>query len=392
MKIFGFNINKSTKTPENTVENTQQTFSGWRFNLPRDPNLPIVYNSYRRDSLIPFGFDGTTMGFPLSVEQSIYESAPAHSACIKLAVNSAISMGYEFVDYESLPAKDKIAIQTFKVSTNLSKFIKEITTDYRLHNRINIMVIKSNNSLTFKRISPAKIGYNYDKTKYFFSNDYASTSFTSVYDKYDITKPDGVYMLDFDGMVDKYDPYPAPEWLSGFKHIKINAAIPDFHDANMVNSINPSMVIKVPKEFKGDEKQKWFKELFKQKGVKETGNVMVFSGAQKDLLPEVQQLSANDNDKLFKELRESTIDDICMAHNVNPVLIGVKTPGSLGANQESELAWKIFNDLVVTDLRNHIEESINTLLMYSGITVPFKINKNEWMTFSNNDLKKITIE
>lgn len=380
---MGWFDKKQDKKQEISENLTQEAFSGYRYDIPKNSNLPIVWNQIKRDGFIQIGWSGSDQFFPLVVEQSIYESAPSHSACIKFAVLSTMGAGYTFSDFKTITEEKDVKV--FEKTNCLKKLVREITQDYRLHNRINIIVTKNNNgSLKFDRISPAKIGYNQEKTKFYYSRDYSTTTYTHVYYKYESGCAPGKYMLEFDGYVDKYDPYPTPEWLCGFKHIKINSRIPEFHEANMSNSINPNLVIKRIGTFKDQtEKNQWFKTLFGNKGVDHTGNTMLFSAPSEDLLPIVEQLSANQNDKLFKELRESSIDDICMSHNINPILIGVKTPGALGANQEAELAYQIFLNVVVEDMRLHIEYVINELMCMSNLTTTFKLNEKTMFTVNS---------
>lgn len=380
MGIFNFNRKSIELTNEKVNDEAlgAESFSGWRYDLPNNANLPVVLNQTQRSGMIPFGYTGSDMLFPQLIEQSIYESSPSHPACIKFAVQTVIGAGYEFVGYDNLSIKEKDKIIKFEKANNLKKLLKEITTDFRLYNRINIKVTKHNNgTIKFERVSPARIGYNLDKSKFYYSRDFGSAGSSVIYDKYINGCEPGIYMLEFDGSVDKYEPYPAPEWVSGFKHININAKIPSFHEANMANSINPNLVILKPNTFKDiTEKRNWFKDLFNQKGVQKTAGTLVFSANGKEQLPEIQQLVANPNDKLFKELRESSIDDICMAHNINPVLIGVSTPGALGANQEALLAYDVFYSIVATGMIEHIEDTIEQLLYISAISTKFELVPN----------------
>lgn len=389
MGIFDkFKGSKTKNEPnKNTEENTtSQAFSGWRLETPNYSNLPIINNVYLRDGMIPFGYTGSDMYFPSLIEQSIYEAAPSHHTCIKLAVKSAIGAGYEFSGYDKYTLDDKLKYTTFEKTLRLNKFLKEITKDFRLHNRINLFVTKhTNGKLSFERINPAKIGYNKSKTKFYYSEDFISGVATSVYDRYENGCAPGKYILEFDGTTDKYAPYPAPEWISGFPYIKLNSKIPTFHEGNMENSINVNLVIKKPSLFKDNaERLAWFKELFSRRGADKTGSTLVFSAPSKEQLPEVEQLQANDNGDLFKELRESTINDICMSHGINPILIGISIAGSLGANQEAQFQYEQFYKTEVVDIIEHIEYVINELLTMSNLNGTFTLIENKIFTNVNN--------
>lgn len=366
---------------------SNETFSGWRVEMPKNIGIPQVYNNIPT-GMIPFGFTGSDMLYPQIIEQSIYEAANAHKSCITLAVESTIGAGYIIEDYNKKSVEDKLAVTLFEEINELDKLIIQITNDYRLHNRINILITKCNKGkLTFKRISPAKVAYNFHKTIYYVSSDFYRGSVIKEYKKYENGCEPGEYILDFDGISDKYEPYPVPNWISAIKQIKLGSLIPSFHEANMENSVNPGLLIFKPTEFKDNvDKMKWYSDLRSAKGVDKTGNVMVFSAKAKELLPVVEQLEVSKNDDMFMNLRDSTIDDICMAHNINSILIGVRTAGSLGANQEAVIFYDLFYKTVVVHMKNHIEKTINKLFRMSNINAKLILNENK--LWSSSDTKE----
>lgn len=397
MSRFKFN-NKQNTQPSITESTTEHVaLSGWRYELPNHSNLPITltdaFMGYGQGGYIPFGYTGSDMLFPQMVEQSIYEASPAHNACIRLVVKSAIGKGFDLLTDTT---EGKLDAEKFKSKNKLRKLLKEITQDYRLHNRINIKVTKaSNGTLSFERVSPAKIAYNNDLTKFYFCNDFSAGMTVTPIDVYTVGCKPGTYMIQFDGTIDKYAPYPAPEWISGFPAIKINSKIPEFHERNMEESINAGLVITTFQKFKNDkDKSAWLNGLRSKKGMKGVGSTILLTADSKDSAPDVKQLDANKNEGLFKELRESTIDDICMAHNVNPVLIGVKTPGALGANQEAQHAYNLLYSVVIEDVIEHIEWVINELISMSDIKgVVFKLVENRiWSVEQEQKFNKLTIE
>lgn len=393
-----FNSQKKGSENQNRKEK-DSALSGNRITFPNNSNLPIVQNWSKNDSgMLRIGYDGYDMTLPLLIEQSIYES-PAHKSCVKLKTSTTCGNGYELTSLKEIDVKtrmDIIKIENELFEGGLKKFIEQITKDYFLHNRINVKVDKKNHYTTFARVSPARIGYNLNKTLYYYSPNFLFQTFDKVFPKFNGQK-NGSFMTDFDGVTDKYTPYAVPDWMSGFQHVKLSSLIPSFHEENMENSIGANMVILRPTEFTSkEEKDMYINALKKEKGVKGTGNVIVLSANGKENLAEIKQLEPNKNDGLFRELRENTIDDIATAHGVNPVLIGVKTAGSLGANQEFDIAYRIFYSVEVKPAIEHIEHVVNTLLKFVGLSyIKFKLNENDALkdlganySQNNTELKK----
>lgn len=369
------------KLDEEEIMEANLPMSGWRYKIPNSSNLPIV-NSGLKSGLIPLSYQGEGAGsqmlLPQLIEQAYYMSN-VHKSCIKLKISSTVGAGYYFDGYNEENIKDKIKISEFETVTfegGFKNFVRSITKDYFQHNRICVRVTCMGNGLRiYERITPAMVGYNKDKSSYYYSEDFNTRGVTNVYPKFTGQRK-GIFMITFDGEVDKYTPYAVPDWLSAFPNIKINSQIPEFHESNMENSIGANLVIRRPKEFVSrKEKEQYYDTLRANKGVRGTGNFIVLSGNGMEEVAEVQQLQANQNDKLFDQLRSNTIDDICMAHGVNPVNIGVRTPGSLGANQEAEFAYNLFYSVEVVPAIEHIENCLNYFVKLEG--VPYRLSLEE---------------
>lgn len=371
------------RVDEEEIMEANLPMSGWRYKIPNSSNLPIV-NSGLKSGLIPLSYEGEGAGsqmlLPQLIEQAYFMSN-VHKSCIKLKISSTVGAGYYFDGYNEENIKAKLKITEFEKVTfegGFKNFVRSITKDYFQHNRICVRVTCMGNGLRiYERVTPAMVGYNKDKSLYYYSEDFNTRGVTNVYPKFTGQRK-GFFMITFDGEVDKYAPYAVPDWLSAFPNIKINSQIPEFHESNMDNSIGVNLVIRRPKEFVSrKEKEQYYDTLRANKGVRGTGNFLVLTGNGMEEVAEVEQLQANQNDKLFDQLRSNTIDDICMAHGVNPVNIGVRTPGSLGANQEAEFAYNLFYSVEVVPAIEHIENCLNYFVKLEGIPYRLFLEENK---------------
>lgn len=358
-----------------------EALSTWRLELPKHSNLPTVWSN--KGSMAVFGEDNL---YPNLIEQTL-QMSPVHNACYQFINGSVIGGGYEFINYNELPIKDRTEIKTFESRNKLKKLVKMITKDYLIHRRINLLVIKDNKGvITFERINPSRVRYNKAKDTFYVSEDYTMMSANKVYKRYHTGCEPNTYMIEFDDIEDSYAPYAMPNWASAMTSIKLNAKIDDFQDANCENSINPSLVVLKPQLFETqEERAKYIGDLRKQKGVDQTGNILLFSAPNKEQLPEITQLEANKNGDLFVGLRESTIENICFGWGINPVLIGQKTPGSLGVTHELDIAMKKAKVTVINPAKEHIEETLNMMLELSNISNTLIINNFDIYDFKTTE-------
>ena len=91
-------------------------------------------------------------------------------------------------------------------------------------------------------------------------------------------------------------------------------------------------------------------------------------------MPEFSSISANNNDTAFDSSGKECKDSICIAHGINPSLMGIKVAGSLGNTEEIKNSYVIFEKNVVIPFRNTMEEIFNDLVGIAGVKNTIKIN------------------
>jgi hypothetical protein len=101
--------------------------------------------------------------------------------------------------------------------------------------------------------------------------------------------------------------------------------------------------------------------------------VAFFANSQ-DQLPKIEAMPTNGNDKLFQEASQLNTEQICFAHTIDPILMGVRTTGSLGGGADIKQAYVIFEKNVVMELRSCVQHIFNELLTISKIPAEFTIN------------------
>jgi phage portal protein BeeE len=151
----------------------------------------------------------------------------------------------------------------------------------------------------------------------------------------------------------------------------------EYHKSNIRNSINPSILIQFyEKPGSDEEKQMIVRELNNSfAGARKTGRSMITFSDGKDLSPTVTQMEANKLDKTFLSLTDTIQRQICYSHQIDPMLLGLKTPGSLGNSGEFLYSFNLFNASQIQPAQRQIENILNKFIQVNGLGVTIELNE-----------------
>lgn len=330
---------------------------------------PEINTYYMQNGYVPFGIDNL---YPQLLEQLFFQS-PLHGAIIDYITDSVIGGGFNWVD-KNPTMKQQVSNLAFEKRVKLKKLIAALTRDYVIHRRVTVKVIKSDSGIvTVKRIDPAYIRNSRNLERFVYSTDWSKGMIESKeYLAYDSKLKESLYVYQEDSP--GQDVYPIPTYNSCLNWAFLDSEISYFHKNNIQNSVFPSIVIRRPKEFGSIDEVNQFKaEIANKTGAANSGKVVVLTGNGMDDVPEFESISVNGNDKLFEASAREVEDQICKAHKINPLLMGIKVSGSLGNSTELEFGYAIYEKVVVMPLRNTMEEIINDLIDICGIKSTIKI-------------------
>jgi hypothetical protein len=116
------------------------------------------------------------------------------------------------------------------------------------------------------------------------------------------------------------------------------------------------------------------RRLSKMGGTGDAGKIFVSFGSNKELAPDIQKLNTNNLDKEFLRVAEDVQREICFAHKIDPAVMGIKTPGSLGNSNEIEYQTIQFNKNML-NLKKDIDKIINKLLKLCKMDIKFEYEK-----------------
>ena len=388
-------IDKFFNNKKPQVETTKGVKSSTEgFSLHNGAKLPLQNYSKSKDGYI-FGQTGL---YPQELIE-LYNSSPLQNNIINFKSLLTTGNGYDLIDEPTL-GMDKIRLRQLLVQ--FDKVIPEITSDFFIHNRFALKVLWNDDnsrilkveslpvdgvrilSLT-KDMKPLSYVFNFDweqKSK-FNTEEYAA--FNSL----DYENKEQVYMYQHKSPGKKI--YTYPSYQSAIKWVNLDSEMAEYHNSNINNSLNPSMLIQYFEQVESDEEKTEILRGINNSfaGSNKTGRAMVTFSDGQDLAPSITQMEPNKLDETFLGLTDTIQRQICYAHSVDPLLLGLKTPGSLGNSGEFEYTYNVFMNSTIKPSQKIIEDVLNELLLTNDIItkVEFKEPNIETEQLNNNEEK-----
>lgn len=341
-----------------TTNNTQ-SFNFTQVEIPQLKEIPSKKNYYMTNSADNF-FDELI---------HYYEKGNVHSSFVDNLSSRIIGSGLQTDDPGS-----KITIDTYE----LDELYKGISFDYALYGGYAIEIIwntlhtaiTQTNYVDFSRIRSGFIDEKTDDVQFYhYSNDWhAWSKDIQIYQSFNPDENTENRQLFYykDNHPGK-DIYPRPSYYPALKWVYTEVELNRYY-ANLVkNNFVPTTMLTV-NSFFDEEKQIQFEKSLKQfTGGDAAGTIFVIynEGGDETTKPELIKFNGDSEDNKYQWLSTHTIDELIIGHRIpNPMLAGVKTPGSLGGSSELEISEKIYNIQVIFPKRTNVLSGINTLSKY----------------------------
>jgi hypothetical protein len=373
------------------VDTGYQSFSTPFLKVPEgNLSLPKIDVRYTTQGYVRMGFDNL---YPQYLNQMYYMS-PLHGSIVDFKTNAAIGGGYSF-DESKLTDMEKVVLYSFGKKIGLKGTIKAITKDIILHDRCYFHIeLKGGKVFNVYRVAPEKVRINQTKTIYAVNEDWEYGLQIKTYLPYHPEHKDGCYLLAYEGQSVGQDYYPLPQYTSALNFAFLSGELSYLQKSNIQNSIFPSFAMMFPKKPQGPEEMQLIKDTVnKLKGAENAGKAVAFFANNKESLPDLVNVPTNSNDELFKGVSELNTEQICFAHTIDPILLGVRTTGSLGSGSDIKQAYVIFEKNTIIPLRETVADVFNQLLKVVGINTHIEITNyqivNETITAVEDEGKAI---
>jgi len=358
---------------------TMETLEGYQsFSTPFLPvgkgnlTLPYVNGRYSTNMWVRFGNDNL---YPELLNQMYYAS-PLHGAICDYKTNAVIGGGFALAT-DKLTTPEKLELYMFERKIKIKQTVKAVTKQLIVHNRIYFKLCFDNNKKLIKieNISPEKVRISRFKEMYYLCDDWSTNIEITSIKPYHVSCSDYEQLYCYEIKSLGQDFYSLPQYSSCLNFAFLSGELSYFAKSNIQNSVFPSFAMMFPKRPQSEEEKHMIKETIDRlKGAANAGKAVAFFANSAEQLPKIEALPNNNNDKLFQEASQLNTEQICFAHTIDPILMGVRTTGSLGGGADIKQAYVIFEKNVVMELRNCVQHIFNELLTIAKIPAEFTIN------------------
>jgi hypothetical protein len=362
---------KSNKGPE-MVEGYQS------FSTPFLPvgrgnlTLPYVNGRYSTNMWVRFGTDNL---YPQMLNQ-MYYSSPLHGAIVDFKTNAVIGGGFNLTT-DKLTPQEKLEMFTFEKKANLKHTVKAVTKQLIIHNRVYFKLYfgEKKKLIRIENVSPEKVRVSRFGDMYYLCDDWSTNIDVQEIKPYHITCKDECQLYSYEVKSVGQDHYSLPTYSSALNFAFLSGELSYFAKSNIQNSVFPSFAMMFPKRPQSEEEKHMIKETIDRlKGAANAGKAVAFFANSADQLPKIESLPTNGNDKLFHEASALNTEQICFSHTIDPILMGIRTTGSLGSGSDIKQAYVIFEKNVVMELRQQVTTIFQEILTIARIPADFTIN------------------
>jgi hypothetical protein len=322
--------------------------------------LPYVNGRYQVAGYIPFGQDNL---YPEILNQMYYTS-PLHGAIVDYKVNAVIGGGFNIVT-DKLSNEQKVDLYAFENKIKLKKIAPIVTKQLILHSRVYFKLCFNDKGKITKidNLSPEKLRRSRDGKTYFICEDWASRIDVLEITPYHPLNKEYEQLFIYELPCIGQDYYPIPQYSSALNFAFLSGELSYLAKSNIQNAVFPSFAMMFPKRPQSEEEKNVLRRTIdKLKGAENAGKAVAFFANSAEQMPKIESLPTNSNDKLFQEASALNTEQICFAHTIDPILMGVRTTGSLGSGSDIKQAYVIFEKNVVKPLREIVQDIFNELL------------------------------
>jgi hypothetical protein len=306
----------------------------------------------------------------------MYYSSPLHGAIVDYKTNAVIGGGFNLTT-DKLTPQEKLEMFTFEKKANLKHTVKAVTKQLIIHNRVYFKLYfgEKKKLIKIENVSPDKVRVSRFGDMYYLCDDWSTNIDIKEIKPYHITCKDECQLYSYEVQSVAQDFYSLPTYSSALNFAFLSGELSYFAKSNIQNSVFPSFAMMFPKRPQSEEEKHMIKETIDRlKGAANAGKAVAFFANSADQLPKIESLPTNGNDKLFHEASALNTEQICFSHTIDPILMGIRTTGSLGNGSDIKQAYVIFEKNVVMELRQQVVTIFQEILTIARIPAEFTIN------------------
>lgn len=292
---------------------------------------------------------------------------------------------------------------------NINDLTKSIINDYSNISCFSFQNEYSNNGklitgLYYQPVKNVRCSYmdTDDNIKQFYLSKnwsewrYKTFTYTSIQNFYTKETNDSLPSLSYiknNSSIDDY--YPEITWESSLDYVLMDNEVSKFHLANIMNGLNPGLIINFNQGDVSDEKKRTLKDKIKHElqGANAAGKMILLFSKDKEHEPTIKQLEVNNADKQYAILNETIDNKILMSTDIPRILSGLETTVGLSdggkALAEANRVW--FNESIKYK-QETILKALNDIMIFNNMPlIQFRQNKESIFTSGLSEQTILTL-
>lgn len=284
--------------------------------------------------------------------------------------------------------RDKVVGSNVNSDKKTKQLIKNITQDLTLYGGFTVEIIwnilhtKINkiNYIDFSKIRSGMVDQDTDEVQlYFYSNDWKGYhKNVQILQSFNTDEnSDSRQIYYYKDYAPGFNVYPKPSYYASIRWVYTDVELCRYYSNLVKNNFVSNVIISMKNGFDDPDKQENFEKSIKDNftGSENAGSIPVIYGVGDGDDPiKIVKFNDGSDDNKYQWLSQHTIDQLIIGHRIpNPLLCGVRIPGSLGGSTELEESENIYNKNVVYPTRDNILSFLNDINPYMTVPVPTEI-------------------
>lgn len=192
--------------------------------------------------------------------------------------------------------------------------------------------------------------------------------------------------------------YALPDYVGAIPSIQTDIMSDQYGVAAFQNGLNTDVMVtffglRTPEQ-KTTEAKKF---LMMHTGAAKAKKPLIAFADDANQAPKIDNIGGSKEDKLFMTINENTMQKILSGHRVtDPLLVGIKTAGQLGAGEELQNSIEFWNNTVIKPYQLTIEKILNEFTYINELDPisiePFVFVETQTIEQPDSDVEEVTSE
>lgn len=313
--------------------------------------------------------------------QTLSTSSSLHGAILTAKLNDTLGDGITYTGDVDVNT-DAFLAKIDRDGSSFEDFIYKVAYDYILSGGYSFLVTWSKDKktilgLTHIEHSSVRVSVENDpKTDlptYGVCEDWTRQNRFPVkeFAAFDWANPGGTQLYYYKNYRQGLRYYPVPSYVHGLTDIATDVEVTKFNFENIKNGLVPTFMVNICSDPENEEQRQTiaadYIDSFTGEG-SSASKIIVSFAKDRQSRTEIVPIASSTRTTEFTTTQAQAEQSIITAHGItSPLLLGIKTEGQLGGNNEMYTAFKLYMYRVIYPIRKTLLAKINEIFAFNGL-------------------------